>query len=65
MMREPMLKKMVCINDGISSCVDCIEITDFKTNEIICQKCGLVLQDNVSQDNKINNEFSKRILALM
>lgn len=38
--------------------MDCIEITDFKTNEIICQKCGLVLQDNVSQDNKINNEFS-------
>lgn len=51
MAREPITEKIICGYDRNSLCVDCIEITDFETNEIICQKCGIVLQDN-----KISNE---------
>ncbi|MDH3311553.1 MAG: transcription initiation factor IIB [Nitrosopumilus sp.] len=55
MVREPITEKAICRYDGNSLCMDCIEITDFETNEVICQKCGIVLQDKILQDNKVSN----------
>ena len=55
MVREPITEKVICRYNGNSLCMDCIEITDFETNEIICQKCGIVLQDKILQDNKTTN----------
>ena len=34
------------------SCNEDIVITDFETGEIICQKCGKVLQDKISDTRK-------------
>jgi transcription initiation factor TFIIB len=34
-------------------------IIDFETGEIVCQNCGIVLQDNVSFDGRDDNTFPK------
>jgi len=35
-------------------------IIDFETGEIVCQNCGIVLQDNISFDGRDDNTFPKR-----
>ena len=34
-------------------------ITDFETGEMVCQNCGIVLQDNISFDGRDDNTFPK------
>ena len=34
-------------------------IIDFETGEIVCQNCGIVLQDNISFDGRDDNTFPK------
>ncbi|MGH1521228.1 MAG: TFIIB-type zinc ribbon-containing protein [Nitrosopumilus sp.] len=36
-----------------------ITITDFETGEVICQDCGVVLQDKISYNIKDDNVFTK------
>lgn len=35
-------------------------IIDFETGEMVCQNCGIVLQDNISFDGRDDNTFPKR-----
>ena len=44
-----------------SSCTDCKTITDFETGEMICQNCGVVLQDKISYDGKDDDMFTHSI----
>jgi len=38
---------------------DSTTIIDFETGEIVCQNCGIVLQDNISFDGRDDNTFPK------
>ena len=53
-----MVQKRGSKNYRISSGIDGIVITDFETGEMICQNCGVVLQDKISQNRKNDSMFS-------
>jgi len=59
MFREPIAQKLISNEREILSCSEGIKITDFETGEVICQNCGKVLQDKISNDGKDNNAFTK------
>ncbi|MDH3341284.1 MAG: transcription initiation factor IIB [Nitrosopumilus sp.] len=59
MLRAPIVEKTVCKKDGNFSSIDCFEITDFETGEVICQNCGVVLQGNTTHDRLDGNMFTK------
>lgn len=59
MIRAPIVQKIDFLKKGNSSCTDNIAITDFETGEMVCQNCGIVLQDNISYDRRDDNTFSK------
>jgi len=59
MLREPISQKLISNKREILSCNESIKITDFETGEVICQNCGKVLQDKISNDTKDNNAFTK------
>ena len=59
MLREPIVQKLISNEREILSCIESIKITDFETGEVICQNCGEVLEDKISNDKKDNNAFSK------
>ncbi len=59
MLREPIIQKLISNEREILSCIESIKITDFETGEVICQNCGKVLQDKISNDGKDNNAFTK------
>jgi len=59
MLREPIIQKLISNEREILSCRESIKITDFETGEVICQNCGKVLQDKISNDRKDNNAFAK------
>jgi len=59
MVRAPIVQKIDFFKKGNSSCTDNTTITDFETGEMICQNCGIVLQDNISYDRRDDNTFSK------
>ena len=56
MLRVPIVEKIICKKEGNSLGTECFKITDFETGEVLCQNCGLVLQDNSTQDD---NMFTK------
>jgi len=58
MLREPIVQKLISDEREIISCSESIKITDFETGEVICQNCGKVLQDKISNERKNNNEFT-------
>lgn len=47
-----MVQKMISDKGEILSCDESIVITDFETGEMICQKCGKILQENMPDDRK-------------
>ena len=59
MLRAPKVQKLISNETEILSCSESIKITDFETGEVICQNCGKVLQDKISNDRKDNNAFTK------
>jgi len=58
MLREPISQKLISNKREILSCNEGIKITDYETGEVICQNCGKVLQDKISNDTKDNNSFA-------
>jgi len=63
MLREPIVQKLISNEREILSCSESIKITDFETGEVICQNCGKVLQDKISNDRRDSNAFSKNEYA--
>jgi len=59
MVRVPIVQKLISNERETLSCSESIKITDFETGEVICQNCGKVLQDKISNDGKDNNAFTK------
>jgi len=59
MLREPIVKKLNFKREGKPSRINTTAITDFERGEVICQNCGVVLQDKISFDRKEDNEFIK------
>lgn len=59
MVRVPISQKISFRGEN-SSCMDSITVTDIETGEMICQKCGIVLQDRNSFDI-IDNIVTKSI----
>ncbi len=55
MFREPIVQKLISNGREILSCSESIKITDFETGEVICQNCGKVLQEKISNDRKDSN----------
>jgi len=58
MFREPIFQKLISDEREILSCSEGIKITDFETGEVICQNCGKVLQDKISNNREDNTWFS-------
>ena len=58
MTREPIVQKLDSKKEFFSLPVPSTEITDFETGEIICQNCGVVLQDKIFQDRKDGDMFT-------
>ncbi len=63
MLREPIVQKLISNEREILSCIESIKITDFETGEVICQNCGKVLQDKISNYRNDNNAFAKNEYA--
>ena len=59
MLREPIVQELISNKREILSCIESIKITDFETGEVICQDCGKVLEEKISNDRKDSNMFSK------
>lgn len=59
MVRVPIVQKNSFEKKENSSCTDSVTITDVETGEMICQKCGRVLQDKISYDRRDDNTFVK------
>ncbi|PJC50682.1 MAG: transcription initiation factor IIB [Nitrosopumilales archaeon CG_4_9_14_0_2_um_filter_34_16] len=59
MVRVPISQK-ISFKGKNSSCMDSVTVTDVETGEMICQKCGIVLQDTNSFDI-IDNTLPKSI----
>lgn len=52
MTRSPIVENISSYKGEILSCDESIVITDYETSELICQKCGRVLQENISDNRK-------------
>jgi len=63
MLREPIVQKLISNEREILSCRESIKITDFETGEVICQNCGKVLEEKISNYRKDSNVFTKSELA--
>ena len=58
--RVPMIQKNGFRKKTNFLCLESITITDIETGEIICQRCGIVVQDTNSYDRR-DNIFTKSI----
>jgi transcription initiation factor TFIIB len=47
------------ITNKVLSCSESILITDFETGEIICQSCGRILQENITDTRKEDRSFTQ------
>jgi transcription initiation factor TFIIB len=47
------------ITNKVLSCSESIIITDFETGEIICQNCGRILQENITDTRKEERSFTQ------
>ncbi len=45
------------ITNKVLSCSESIIVTDFETGEIICQSCGRILQENITDTRKEDRSF--------
>jgi len=52
-----MVQKLIA--NKVLSCSDSIIITDFETGEIICQNCGRILQENITDARKEDRSFTQ------
>ena len=52
MVRGPIVENISSYKGEILSCDESIVVTDYETSEMICQKCGKVLQEDVSDNRK-------------
>ena len=57
MVRVPIVQKVNYSKSEDYSCRDSFVITDFETGEIICQNCGIVIQNVDLQENYEKNVF--------
>ncbi len=53
-----MVQKLIA-NKEVLSCSESIIITDFETGEIICQSCGRILQENITDARKEDRSFTQ------
>jgi transcription initiation factor TFIIB len=58
MVRVPIVQKIDSQKKRNSSYSNSTTITDFETGEMICQNCGVVLQDKISYDGRDDNTFT-------
>jgi len=58
MVRVPIVQEIDSQKKRNSSCTNSTTITDFETGEMICQNCGMVLQDKISYDGRNDNTFT-------
>jgi len=58
MVRVPIVQK-IDSKKKRSSCMNSTTITDFETGEIICQDCGMVLQENIPYNRQNDNTLTK------
>ena len=61
MVRAPIVQKLDSKKKENFSHTNGTTITDFETGEIICQKCGMVLQDKISQNQKDGDIFANNV----
>ena len=47
-----MVQKLIVNKGEILSCSESIVITDFETGEMICQSCGRILQEKITDARK-------------
>ena len=52
-----MVQKLILTKGEILLCADSIVITDFETGEMICQSCGKILQENLTDARKEDRSF--------
>ena len=55
-----MVQKLIANKGEILSCSESIIITDFETGEIICQNCGRILQEKITDAKKEDREFTQQ-----
>jgi len=53
-----MVQKLIA-NKEVLSCSESIIITDFETGEMICQSCGRILQENITDTRKEERTFTQ------
>jgi len=58
MLRVPIVQNIDSEKKENSSCMSNTTITDFETGEMICQNCGMVLQDNISYNRQDDNTLT-------
>ena len=59
MVRVPIVQEINSQKKKNPSCTVSTTIIDFETGEMICQNCGVVLQDNIPFDGRDDNTFPK------
>ena len=52
MPRVPIVQKVITDNKDSVSCPESIVITDFETGELICSRCGMILQEKITDARK-------------
>ena len=52
-----MVQKLIA--NKVLSCSESIIITDFETGEMICQSCGRILQENLTDTRKEERSFTQ------
>ena len=57
MIRVPVVLEIDSQKKRNPSPMDSTTIIDFETGEMICQNCGVVLQDKISYDGRDDNTF--------
>ena len=58
MLRVPIVQKLESEKECNPLVRNNTTVTDFETGEVICQKCGVVLQDKISHNRKDGNGFT-------
>jgi len=61
MVRAPIVQKLDSKKEKNFLYTNGTTVTDFETGEVICQNCGTVLQDKISQDRKDGDIFANNL----
>ncbi|MFB5605125.1 MAG: transcription initiation factor IIB family protein [Nitrosarchaeum sp.] len=54
-----MVQKPITNKGEILSCTESMVVTDFETGEMICQNCGRILQEDITDIKKESNTFTQ------